>query len=79
MVRGLRKPGDLLARSELCHLHDGREEAESCAIDPPLAVRDPGASRRSGRESPAGSAMRSRGRSKRTRVVPAGRCDVRGS
>ena len=26
MVSGLRKPGDLLARSELCHLHDGREE-----------------------------------------------------
>ena len=36
MVRGLRKPGDLLARSELCHLHDGRAEAESCAIDPKL-------------------------------------------
>ena len=29
MVRGLRKPGDLLARSDLCHLHDGREEAEA--------------------------------------------------
>ena len=33
MVRGLRKPGDLLTRSELCHLHDGRAEAESCAIE----------------------------------------------
>ena len=36
MVSGLRKPGDLLARSELCHLHDGREEAEACAIDEKL-------------------------------------------
>ena len=36
MVRGLRKPGDLLARSDLCHLHDGREEAEACAIEPKL-------------------------------------------
>ena len=36
MVRGLREPGDLLARSDLCHLHDGRAEAESCAIDPKL-------------------------------------------
>ena len=26
MVRWLRKPGDLLARSDLCHLHDGRAE-----------------------------------------------------
>ena len=24
MVRGLRKTGDLLARSDLCHLHDVR-------------------------------------------------------
>ena len=28
----VREPGDLLARSELCHLHDGRAAAESCAI-----------------------------------------------
>ena len=40
MVRGLRKPGDLLARSDLCHLHDGRAEAESCAIDPKLQRQD---------------------------------------
>ena len=40
MVRGLRQPGDLLARSELCHLHDGRAEAESCAIDPKLQRQD---------------------------------------
>ena len=38
MVSGLRKPGDLLARSELCHLHDGREEAEACAIDEKLVL-----------------------------------------
>ena len=36
MVRGLKKTGDVLARSDLCHLHDGRAEAESCAIDPKL-------------------------------------------
>ena len=40
MVRGLRKPGDVLARSELCHLHVGRAEAESCAIDPKLQCQD---------------------------------------
>ena len=33
MVRGLKKTGDVLARSDLCHLHDGRAEAESCAIE----------------------------------------------
>ena len=33
MVLGLKKTGDVLARSDLCHLHDGRAEAESCAID----------------------------------------------
>ena len=32
MVLGLKKTGDVLARSDLCHLHDGRTEAESCAI-----------------------------------------------
>ena len=36
MVRGLKKTGDVLARSDLCHLHDGREEAEACAIEPKL-------------------------------------------
>ena len=36
MVKGLRKTGDLLARSDLCHLHPGRAEAESCAIDEQL-------------------------------------------
>ena len=36
MVLGLKKTGDVLARSDLCHLHDGRAEAESCAIDPKL-------------------------------------------
>ena len=40
MVRGLRKPGDLLARSDLCHLHDGREEAEACAIEPKLPCQE---------------------------------------
>ena len=40
MVRGLRKPGDLLARSDLCHLHDGRAEGGVCAIDPKLQRRD---------------------------------------
>ena len=40
MVRGLRKTGDLLARAELCHLHDGRAEAESCAIDEKLLGQD---------------------------------------
>ena len=40
MVRGLRKPGDLLARSDLCHLHDGREEAEACAIEPKLQCQE---------------------------------------
>ena len=40
MVRGLRKTGDLLARSDLCHLHVGRAEAESCAIDPKLERQD---------------------------------------
>ena len=40
MVRGLRKTGDLLARSDLCHLHDGRAEAESCALDEKLQGRD---------------------------------------
>ena len=47
MVRGLRKPGDLLARSDLCHLHDGREEAE--ASDAAPATRE--------RSSPAGPLM----------------------
>ena len=37
---GSGQPGDLLARSELCHLHDGRAEAESCAIDPKLQRQD---------------------------------------
>ena len=41
MVRGLRKTGDLLARSDLCHLHAGREEAEVCAIDEQLQGQDP--------------------------------------
>ena len=36
MVRGLRKTGDLLARSDLCHLHEGRAAAEACAIDEKL-------------------------------------------
>ena len=40
MVRGLRKTGDLLARSDLCHLHDGRAEAESCALDEKLQGQD---------------------------------------
>ena len=40
MVRGLKKPGDLLARSDLCHLHEGRAEAEFCAIDDKLQCQD---------------------------------------
>ncbi len=40
MVRGLKKTGDLLARSDLCHLHDGRAETESCAIDRKLQRQD---------------------------------------
>ena len=40
MVLGLKKTGDVLARSDLCHLHDGRAEAESCAIDPKLQRQD---------------------------------------
>ena len=40
MVRGLRKTGDLLARSDLCHLHEGRAEAESCALDEKLHGQD---------------------------------------
>ena len=48
MVRGLRKPGDVLARSDLCHLHDGRAEAESCAIDPKLQHQDLSGSPRDG-------------------------------
>ena len=40
MVRGLKKSGDLLARSDLCHLHEKREEAESCAIDEKLRDQD---------------------------------------
>ena len=40
MVRGLRKTGDLLARSDLCHLHEGRAEAESCALDEELQGQD---------------------------------------
>ena len=40
MVRGLRKSGDLLARSDLCHLHDGRAKAESSAIDEKLQGQD---------------------------------------
>ena len=40
MVLGLKKTGDVLARSDLCHLHDGRAEAESCAIDPKLRRQD---------------------------------------
>ena len=40
MVMGLKKTGDVLARSDLCHLHDGRAEAESCAIDPKLRRQD---------------------------------------
>ena len=40
MVRGLRKPGDLLVRSELCHLHDGRAEAEACALEQKLRFED---------------------------------------
>ena len=40
MVRGLRKTGDLLVRSDLCHLHEGRAEAESCAIDAKLQGQD---------------------------------------
>ena len=42
MVLGLKKTGDVLARSDLCHLHDGRAEAESCAIDPKLRRQDRG-------------------------------------
>ena len=30
----------MLARSDLCHLHEGRAEAESCAIDERLQGRD---------------------------------------
>ena len=40
MVRGLRKRGDLLARSDLCHLHAGRAEAEACALDEKLQGQD---------------------------------------
>ena len=40
MVRGLRKTGDLLSRSDLCHLHGRRTEAESCAIDAKLEGQD---------------------------------------
>ena len=40
MVRGLKKTGDVLARSDLCHLHDGRAGAASCAIDPKLRRQD---------------------------------------
>ena len=40
MVSGLRKTGDLLARSDLCHLHERRAEAESCAIDEKLQGQD---------------------------------------
>ena len=40
MVRGLRKTGDLLARSDLCHLHEERAEAESCALDERLQGQD---------------------------------------
>ena len=40
MVRGLRKTGDVLARSDLCHLHDGRAEAESCALDEKFQGQD---------------------------------------
>ncbi len=40
MVRGLKKTGDVVGRSDLCHLHDGRAEAESCAIDPKLQRQD---------------------------------------
>ena len=40
MVRGLTKPGDFLARSDLCHLHDGRAAAESCALDEKLQGQD---------------------------------------
>ena len=40
MVRGLRKTGDLLARSDLCHLHEGRAEAEACALDEKLQGED---------------------------------------
>ena len=36
----LRAPGDLLARSDLCHLHEGRAEAEFCAIDDKLQCQD---------------------------------------
>ena len=39
MVRGLRKTGDLLARSDLCHLHEGRAEA-ACALDEKLKGDD---------------------------------------
>ncbi len=40
MVRGLRKTGDLLARSDLCHLHEERAEAEACALDERLQGQD---------------------------------------
>ena len=40
MVQGLRKTGDLLARSDLCHLHAGRAEAEACALDEKLQGQD---------------------------------------
>lgn len=40
MVRGLSKTGDLLARSDLCHLHEGRAAAESCALDEKLQGQD---------------------------------------
>ena len=31
-VKNLHKTGDVLARSELCHLHDEREDAETCGL-----------------------------------------------
>ena len=54
MVRGLTKPGDLLARSDLCHLHDGRAEAESCALDEKLQGSGSGSWPGPGRTSTCG-------------------------
>ena len=28
------RPGDLLTRAEVCHLHDSSDEAEQCGIEP---------------------------------------------
>ena len=38
MVRGLRKTGDLLARSDLCHLHVGGGRARGAVRSEPARV-----------------------------------------